>query len=138
MSILLAQITNPVLPETIGNAGTAGVTVGGTAVGGIIAGTMGVLFMASFAMAFSYLVFGGIQWITSGGDKASLEAARNKIIHALVGLVVIGSTWAIITLVAQFFGLDFTKLPIPTIYRGQQNSNFGSDSNYYLNRGGPR
>lgn len=123
---LLAQITNPVLPEAIGKGTTA---IGGTAVGSIISGTIGVMFIASFAMSFAYLVFGGIQWITSGGDKASLEAARNKITHALVGLVIVASAWAVITLVAQFFGLNFAKLQIPTIYNGGNSGQFtGSHS----------
>lgn len=129
---LLAQITNPVLPPSIGSGDNS---VGGTAVGSIVSGTMGVMFIASFAMAFAYLVFGGVQWITSGGDKASLEAARNKIIHALVGLVIVASTWAVITLVAEFFGLKFEKLPIPTIGETTKTINYpgpgsGTGKNY--------
>jgi hypothetical protein len=56
-------------------------------------------------MAFFFLILGGIQWITSGGDKAGMEAARNKIKHAIVGLIIVGAAWAIMILVQNFLGV---------------------------------
>ena len=52
------------------------------------------------------LVWGGIQWIMSGGDKAKTEEARNRITAALVGLAIVASAWAIMKLVEYFFGLN--------------------------------
>ncbi|MBI3385909.1 hypothetical protein HY031_02365, partial [Candidatus Gottesmanbacteria bacterium] len=46
-----------------------------------------------------------IKWITSGGDKAGMEEARNKITHAIVGLIIVGAAWAIMTLVQNFLGV---------------------------------
>ena len=48
--------------------------------------------MASIAAAlaaFFYLILGGFQWITSGGDKAGTEAAREKITAAFIGLAIV-------------------------------------------------
>lgn len=111
----LAQITNPVLPPTIGGGDSPTRDMGGAATGKIISGVIGGMFIVAFFIALLYLLTGAFHWITSGGDKADLEHARNKITHAIVGLVIVGAAWSIMTLVAQFFGLDFTDLPIPAI-----------------------
>lgn len=74
-------------------------------VGKLIAAAVGTLLLVSALLAFVYLILGGIQWITSGGDKAGMEAARNKITHAIVGLIVVGAAWAIMMLVQQFLGI---------------------------------
>jgi len=55
---------------------------------------------------FSLLLLGGIQWITSGGDKESLTKAQGKITSALIGIVIVFSAWAILNMVKYFFGLS--------------------------------
>lgn len=62
---------------------------------------------------FFMLVWGGISYITSGGDKAQTEAARGRITAALIGLVIVFAAWAIINLVNIFFGIDILQLNIP-------------------------
>jgi hypothetical protein len=57
-------------------------------------------------LVFIYLVWGGIQWITSGGDKSKTEEARSRITAALVGLAIVATAWAVIQLVSYFFGID--------------------------------
>src|SRR3989344_8340917 len=87
-----------------------------TNLGELISAATGALLIIAALLAFFYLILGGIQWITSGGDKAGMEAARNKITHAIVGLVIVGAAWAIMILVQNFLGitviggtLDFPK-----------------------------
>ena len=112
MASALAQIINPVLPETIGSGG---IEKGGTATGLILGNVIGGMMIVAFILAMIYLITGAFHWITSGGDKASLENARGKIIHALVGLIVMAAVWAVMTLVGQFLGIDFPDLKIPSI-----------------------
>src|SRR3989344_149154 len=38
-------------------------------------------------IALLYLLFGGIKWIASSGDKTKVEEARNHIIAAITGLI---------------------------------------------------
>jgi hypothetical protein len=84
--------------------------------GQLISALVGVLLIISALLAFFFLILGGISWITSGGDKAKMEEARNKITHAIVGLIIVGAAWAVMTLVQNFLGvtiiggtLDFPK-----------------------------
>lgn len=112
MTANLAQITNPVLPETIGRGG---IEKGGAATGLILGNLVGGMFIFAFVLAMIYLITGALHWITSGGDKTSLENARGKIIHAIVGLIVVASVWAVMTLIGQFLGIGFPDLTIPAI-----------------------
>lgn len=63
------------------------------------------LFAIGSIAAVCYLIYGGIKWIISGGDKAGVEAARNHIVAAIVGLIIIVGTFAIISLVYSVLGL---------------------------------
>lgn len=102
-------IDNPAIPSLIGKSGES-------IAGGIFSSVLGLLLIGAGLMTFTQLVLGGIQWITSGGEKGALESARNKIIHGIVGLILVASSWAIITLIlGKFLGMDFPTIKIPTI-----------------------
>ena len=85
--------------------------------GNVISAVVGILLLVSAIAAFLYLILGGLQWITSGGDKSGMEAARNKITAAIVGLIIVAASWAIMMLIGQFVGVNFlnNELKIPTI-----------------------
>lgn len=64
--------------------------------------------------AFFFLLWGGIQWITSGGDKAGVEAAQHRIQAALLGLLIVFSIWALFTVVGNFIGINPFNLTLPS------------------------
>jgi len=74
-------------------------------IGQLLSAVVGLLLILAALLAFFFLILGGIQWITSGGDKAGMEAARNKITHAIVGLIIVGAAWAVMILVQNFLGV---------------------------------
>src|SRR5687767_7616564 len=57
--------------------------------GKIVGNAITILFVLAIIIALGFLIYGGIKWITSGGDKAAVEGARNTIVAAVVGLVVV-------------------------------------------------
>jgi hypothetical protein len=75
-------------------------------IGKLISALVGLLLILSALMAFFYLILGGISWITSGGDKVAMESARNKITHAIVGLIIVGAAWAVMILIQNFLGVQ--------------------------------
>ena len=101
-----ATIINPLLNWT----GT-----GEKFIGNLISAAVGMFLVLSFIFALLYFLLGGFSWITAAGDKTKLQSAQDRITHALVGLIIVVSTWAIMTLVGQFVGIDFPNLPIPTL-----------------------
>lgn len=73
----------------------------------ISSGVTAAIIIAALA-TFAFLVWGGIEWLTSGGDKAKYEAARDRITAAVIGLAIVAAAWAIMKLVGIFFGIDIT------------------------------
>lgn len=57
------------------------------------------------ALALIFLAIGGIQYMTSGGDKFAVEKARGRITAAVVGLLVVFGAWLVINVVGTFFGI---------------------------------
>jgi hypothetical protein len=58
-----------------------------------------IVFVIAAILVFAYLIMGGLEWITSGGEKSKTEAARNKITAAVVGLVILVASWALMNLI---------------------------------------
>jgi len=87
-----------------------------TEVGALISSIIQVAFIIAGILVFAFLVWGGIEWITSGGDKTKTELARNRITNALVGLAIVAASYAVMRLISYFFGLNFleTSLTLPT------------------------
>ncbi len=66
---------------------------------GFITGLAGIMFLI-------YLIFAGLSWVTSGGDKGKVEAARNQMTQAALGLVVVIAAYSIAGVVGKVLGLD--------------------------------
>lgn len=72
-----------------------------------------VVLIISVLLVLFQLVLAGVNWITSGGDKAKTEGARSRIVAAIIGLVIVAASWAIFIFVLQLIGIDpNTVLPL--------------------------
>jgi len=60
-------------------------------------------------MLLAYLVWGGIEWINSGGDKSKIENAQKRMTQAVVGMVILAGSIAIFNFVQFFLGVEFFK-----------------------------
>lgn len=91
------------------------VTLGNITITSLVSGAIRLVLILASLIFFFMLVWGGIQWMMSGGDKNAAEQARSKITNALVGLVIVFSAWAIMALIKSLFGVDIMGgLEIPT------------------------
>jgi hypothetical protein len=83
-----------------------------------ISSLISLTFIIAGILTFAFLVWGGIDWLTSGGDKTKTETARNRITSALVGLAIVATAWAVMKLIGVFFGIDLFggTINIPTPY----------------------
>lgn len=82
--------------------------------GRLLSATFAVATIFAILFVFGMLILGGYGWLTAGGDKAKVEEARTRITNALIGLAIIASAWVLITLIANFFGVNFESFTIPT------------------------
>jgi hypothetical protein len=66
-------------------------------------------------LAFLYLLWGGIQWITAGGDKDAIDKARKRIMYALVGLTITFSAYTLLYIIRILFGINLLQVVINNI-----------------------
>lgn len=83
--------------------------------GGLVGTAITLLFVIAVVIALGFLVWGGIKWILSGGDKSAVEGARNTIVAAIVGLVIVFLSYFILNIVLRFFGITLSNLALPSI-----------------------
>ncbi len=64
-----------------------------------------ILFLSAIALALVFLIWGGIGWITSQGNKENLQKARQTLIYSIFGLVVILLSFLLVRIINYFFGI---------------------------------
>ena len=57
-------------------------------------------------LSFTYMLWGGFDWITSGGDKGKVQSARSKITAAVICLILVSASYAILNIVLRFLGFE--------------------------------
>lgn len=63
-------------------------------------------FIIAGLIALLFLLLGALAWITSGGNKESVDKAREKIQAALIGIILIFAVLAIVGVVENILGLS--------------------------------
>lgn len=117
LSASMAFAASAVTPATPGT-----ITIGRpenvyTDIGLFINSAIRLAFIIALIIVLFMLVWGSVQWIMSGGDKDAVKAARERIIHALVGLAILAISFALATLAGQFIGINLLgqfTIPSPT------------------------
>jgi hypothetical protein len=79
---------------------------GGEALGLLIARLYRTAVLVGALALFLYIAWGGINWITAGGDKGKVEAARNQITNGIIGMAVLVGSAAIAAFLSQLFGFE--------------------------------
>lgn len=87
---------------------------GYTDLGAVIQKVLTFVFSLSILAVLIMLVWGGFEWITSGGEKEAVGKARGRIIAALVGLAVLAVAFALARVAGQFVGFENFTLKVPT------------------------
>jgi hypothetical protein len=101
-------------------SGTTGISaalcsLGGANLGLTIRNIIVFFVIIAVLIALIYLLYGGIKWIMSKGEKTEVESARNHITAAIAGLIVVFLAIFIISLVLSAFGIDWKQLVIPKL-----------------------
>ncbi len=88
-----------------------------TSLGGLI--TAGIKWVAYIGgvLLLIYLVWGGAEWIMSGGDKAKVESGRTRITQSIIGFAILACIFVGYAAVLDFLGLR-SKVGIGNIGAG--------------------
>ncbi|MEN9407346.1 MAG: hypothetical protein RLZZ455_562 [Candidatus Parcubacteria bacterium] len=75
----------------------------------ILGNTLNAAFVLAAILVLFYMIWAGIQWIMSGGDKQKIAAARNRIIYSVVGLLIIALAIPIVNFFLTFFNAPLLR-----------------------------
>ncbi len=90
-----------------------------TPLGTVLGNAITILFTVAAILVLAMLIWGGVEWVLSGGDKEKVGNARKRIISALIGLAIIALAFLIVRVVGGIFGFNVLgNLEIPNLTKG--------------------
>jgi len=69
----------------------------------LVGKVVGIILLVAGIIAFLYLLYGGIQYMTAGGDAEKATAARTTILNAVIGIIIIVISYSIVIYLRTLF-----------------------------------
>lgn len=86
--------------EGVGSAtNSAGCTTSGKSVNSLVTTLVDLLSAIVGIVAVVMIIIAGLKYITAGGDSSSIGSAKNTLIYAIVGLVIVAAAQIIVQFV---------------------------------------
>lgn len=63
-----------------------------------------LIFTIGVVLTVIFIIFSGIQWILSGGDKEKVQKARARLTYSIIGLLVIAGAFFIVNIIITLLG----------------------------------
>ncbi len=82
----------------------------GTGLLGVVGTAITLAFGVAGLVAVIYLIMGGFNYVTAGGDPEAVEGAKTTIVNAIIGLVIILVSYLIVQFIMVQLGAQ-TELP---------------------------
>lgn len=98
---------------------TGGDPTGAGAISQFLSNFIVLLFSIAIIVLVFMLVWAALEWLTSGGDKEKIEAARKRILNAIIGIILFAVAFAIIRILGVFTGFTFFKENIKVLRDSQ-------------------
>jgi hypothetical protein len=80
--------------------------------GKLVANLYLIALFAASLFFFIQLLVGGISWMSAGGDPKAMTAARNRLMNAIIGLVIVVAAFAISVIVTSALGINIFTNPV--------------------------
>lgn len=107
MDLLSLKIGNTTInpPSNLPQPGT-------NMVGKILSNGINIFLITGIIISVLIIIWGGINWITSGGDKQKLASAKARITWAIIGLIIMFTSFAIINMFSYFLKINLLNITI--------------------------
>lgn len=106
-----AAISNPVIDPRIGTDSPE--VRNGVAFGLYFVMLWNAAISLGGVITLLYFIWGAIDWITAGGDSGKLKSARDKMIHAFIGMFILAFSFIIVAVIDGIaFGDAFSILDL--------------------------
>jgi hypothetical protein len=102
---LSAQAFDITVPNTITQPVTNS-QAASQGVGSMISNVITLIFSFSGVAVVLYFLWGAFDWIMSGGDKEKVGNARKKMTTAIIGLLLLSLTFAIMGIISQLTSVN--------------------------------
>ncbi len=73
----------------------------------IITASLNLLTIAGIIATLIFIIYGGLLWVTSQGDKQRLDKARRTITFSIVGLIIMILAFVIVQTIGGILGVDW-------------------------------
>ena len=93
------SLPTPAATSLVGNSNATSV------LSGLANSVISIIFLIAGILAVLYLLWSGVQYITAGGNADKVKAARQGIINAVIGIVVIMAAFFIIRIATSTRGV---------------------------------
>jgi hypothetical protein len=75
-------------------------------IGSIVSSLVNYLFPLAGLLLLLYLIFGGFSLMTSGGDPKAVQAAKSKITNALIGFIIVFTSYWLVQILGTILGIE--------------------------------
>lgn len=89
-------------PESIDKLG-----VGSIGISKFLNNLITLIYMIATVVFVFMMLFSGLEWILSGGDKDKVASAQKRITNALIGLAIFAVAFALLNVLGVFTGFTF-------------------------------
>jgi len=69
--------------------------------GGLVTAVINILILVVGSISVLFLIIGGFRYVTAAGNEENAEGAKKTMLHAIIGLVVVIMSFAIIAIVSS-------------------------------------
>lgn len=112
----LAYAQSSVALKTCPGGNFSALCLGASDLSKVITNAINFVFVVASLLALVFLIIGGVKWLTSQGEKEGVNKARETIVAAVVGLVIIFLSYLIVNFVLNLFvGATLFNLSLPTL-----------------------
>jgi len=83
----------------------------------IISVVIGIFLILGSIYFIIYFITAGLAFISSSGDDKKLAAAKLQLTNSIIGIVIILSVYAILSLIGQIFDINLITLTLPQLIK---------------------
>ena len=103
-SVSFAQITNPAIgPGFGGDPADAADASSGMIFSVLFIRFWQMIIVIGTIAVLVYFVWGALDWIIAGGDSSKIQKGRDRIIQAVIGMIILAGSFAIISFINNVF-----------------------------------
>lgn len=102
-----AQITNPALSAGMGGAKEDAISAqDGTLFASYFIRVWQLVITIGGLMVVLYFIWGSLEWILAGGDQSKIQKGRDRIVQAVIGMILLAGSFIIVSFINQLFFAD--------------------------------